>query len=318
MRSLLHNICARACKRFEPNSNETGHRIMTLNIDVVRNWDFPVLRQTYTEKDAILYALSLSCGMETRHPGDLSFVYEKGLQSIPTLVNNLCHPGFWIADARTGIDSSRAVHAHHQVDFHSAVPASGTVRAQTKILDVIDRGEGKGAMLVFGREIYDDSTDALIATIRHSTLCRADGGFSNKPAAPAVASRTGSPREPERAPDHVVDYVATPQAALIYRLGADPNPLHVDPAVARAAGFDRPIMHGLCTFGMVARGTIESLCGGVASKLAGIELRFLAPMFPGERLRIAWTVSGGSATYQVRIPDRDSVLIASGAVTGTW
>lgn len=290
---------------------------MSLNLDIVRNWDFPVIRQTYTAKDTILYALSLSCGMDYGRPGDLSFVYEKGLQAIPTLVNNLCHPGFWIADARTGIDSSRAVHAHHQVDFHSILPVAGGVRAQTKILDVVDRGEGKGAMLVFGREIYDETTDALIATIRHSTLCRADGGFSNKPA-PATPAKSAPAREPDRAPDLVVEYLATPQAALIYRLGADPNPLHVDPAVARAAGFDRPIMHGLCTFGMVARGAIESLCGGVAARLGSIELRFLAPMFPGERLRIEWTVSGASARYQIRIPDRDSVLIASGSVTGTW
>ncbi len=291
---------------------------MTLNLDVVKNWDFPVIRQTYTEKDTILYALSLSCGMEADHPDDLSFVYEKGLQAIPTLVNNLCHPGFWIADPSTGIDSSRAVHAHHRVDFHSVVPVAGTVRAQTKILEVIDRGAGKGAMLVFGREIYDESTDALIATIRHSTLCRADGGFSNNLDAGRAAAKSGSAHEPDRAPDHVVEYVATPQAALIYRLGADPNPLHADPAVARAAGFDRPIMHGLCTFGMVARGAIESLCGGGAARLGGVELRFLAPMFPGERLRMEWTVSGGSARYQARIPDRKSVLIASGSVTGTW
>ena len=291
---------------------------MTLNLDAVKNWDFPVIRQTYTEKDTILYALSLSCGMETSHSGDLSFVYEKGLQAIPTLVNNLCHPGFWIADARTGIDFSRAVHAHHQVSFHCVVPTAGTVRAQTKILDVIDRGVDKGAMLVFGRELYDENTGTLIATIRHSTLCRTDGGFSNNPDAVRVAAKSASVHEPERAPDHFVDYVATPQAALIYRLGADPNPLHVDPAVASAAGFDRPIMHGLCTFGMVARGAIESLCGGVASKLGSVELRFLAPMFPGERLRIAWTVSSGSARYQARIPDRNSVLIASGSVTGMW
>jgi acyl dehydratase len=291
---------------------------MTLNLDVVKNWDFPVMHHTYTEKDAILYALSLSCGMETGRPNDLSFIYEKGLQAIPTLVNNLCHPGFWITDARTGIDSSRAVHAHHQVNFHSMVPVAGTVRAQTKILDVVDRGVDKGAMLIFGREIYDESTDTLIATIRHSTLCRADGGFSHHPAVLGAAAKSDSAREPDRAPDHVVDYVSTPQAALMYRLGADPNPLHVDPAVARAAGFDRPIMHGLCTFGMVARGAIESLCGGLASRLASVELRFLAPIFPGERLRIEWTVAGASARYRVSIPDRNSVLIASGSVSGKW
>lgn len=291
---------------------------MTLNVDVVKNWAFPVLRQKYTAKDTILYALSLSCGMQGDHPGDLSFVYEKNLQAIPTLVNNLCHPGFWISDPLTGIDSSRAVHAHHRVDFHSLVPAAGSVRAQTKILDIIDRGSGKGAMLVFGREIYDDSTNILIATIRHSTLCRADGGFSNNPDAGRADAKSVSEQQPDRAPDHVVEYVASPQAALIYRLGADPNPLHIDPAVAKAAGFDRPIMHGLCTFGMVARGAIEFLCGGMASNLRSVEIRFLAPMFPGERLRIEWTVAAASARYQVRIPDRNSVLIASGSVSGSW
>jgi acyl dehydratase len=306
----------KAGKIFELNSNKTSHCTMTLNLDAIKNWDFPVIRQTYTENHTILYALSLSCGMEADRPNDLSFVYEKGLQAIPTLVNNLCHPGFWIADARTGIDASRAVHAHHQVEFHSMVPVAGSVRAQTKIHEVVDRGVDKGAMLVYGREIYDESTDTLIATIRHSTLCRADGGFSHNPDAGRAPSKSGFAHEPERTPDYVVDYVATPQAALIYRLGADPNPLHVDPAVARAAGFDRPILHGLCIFGMVARGAIESLCGGVASRLKTVELRFLAPMFPGEKIQLAWTVSGSSALYQVRIPDRQSVLIASGTVTG--
>ena len=116
----------------------------------------------------------------------------------------------------------------------------------------------------------------------------------------------------------MVEYVATPQAALLYRLGADPNPLHIDPTVARAAGFDRPIVHGLCTFGTVARGAIEFLCCGMASNLRSVEICFLAPMFPGERLRIEWKVAAASARYQVRIPDRNSVLIASGSVSSSW
>jgi len=252
---------------------------MAIRTDIVKSWPFDIQRQIYTEKDTILYALSLGYGSQPEDAHQLEYVYEKGLRAAPAMVTTLCHPGFWISDPRTGIDASKAVHAEHQVVFHAPLPPRGCVRGLTRVLDLIDRGEGKGAMLILGRDIHDDATGALIASITQHTLLRADGGFSG---APTPKASRATPLAGRAEADCRIDIASLPQAALIYRLSADPNPLHVDPEAARAAGFDRPILHGLCTYGIVARAIIASICNHDAGALQRLQMRFLAPIYPGE------------------------------------
>lgn len=290
---------------------------MAIDVEAVRRWPFPQVRQTYTAKDAILYSLALGYGSNPVDPGELSFVYEQGLQASPAMATALCHAGFWISDPRTGIDASQSVHAEHNVVFHSPLPPAGTLVAQTRVLDVFDRGPGKGAMLVFARDLRDEATGQCLASIEHRTLCRADGGFSaaapalqgQKPAALFTAPDTSRPA------DHSLDIASLPQAALIYRLSADPNPLHADPVVARQAGFARPILHGLCTYGLVSRAILEACCAQRAAALRGLAVRFSAPVFPGETLRVQIWRAGNEVTFHCTVPARDSLPVASGIAT---
>ncbi|RYX90193.1 MAG: 3-alpha,7-alpha,12-alpha-trihydroxy-5-beta-cholest-24-enoyl-CoA hydratase [Comamonadaceae bacterium] len=292
---------------------------MAIDVEAVRHWPFTEVRQAYTEKDSILYALALGYGSDPVDEGQLSFVYERNLQASPAMATALCHPGFWISEPRTGIDASRSVHAEHNVVFHKPLPASGTLVATTRVLDVFDRGDGKGAMLVFARDLRDASSGECIASIEHRTLCRADGGFSG--AAPYLQGlKPGvlfSPVDISRAPNHAIEITSLPQAALIYRLSADPNPLHADPDVANRAGFPRPILHGLCTYGLVCRAVLETCCEQRADRLRSLAMRFIAPVYPGEVLRVEiWAGEDiGNVGFNCVIPGRDRLLVATGSAT---
>ena len=159
-------------------------------------------------------------------------------------------------------------------------------------------------MLVFERDIYDDDSGALLASIEHRTVCRGDGGFAHAPA--ARSGRSASPSampDLERPPDEIVDIVSLPQAALIYRLSADLNPLHADPEVARAAGFLRPILHGLCTYGIAARAIIGLRGGKDPNALKSLGMRFLAPVYPGELIRTEIWKQGDSQHFRCLLPD---------------
>ena len=187
------------------------------------------------------------------------------------------------------------------------------------VVDVIDRGVGKGAMIVSERLIMDDESNQLVARIVQHTLCRGDGGFSG--VEPAPRSETLRAKVAGEAPaDWVVDLPTLPQAALLYRLFADLNPLHADPVVAHQAGFDRPILHGLCTYGVVCRAVIQACMGGDASRMRSLAGKFTAPVMPGDNLRIEiWkdtqnpAQTAGQQNLKIRcsVPERQSVVFSN-------
>jgi acyl dehydratase len=292
---------------------------MAIDVAALKAWEFPILRQRWTDKDSILYALALGYGSDPEDPAQLAFVYEKALQAVPTMATTLCHPGFWISDPRTGIDATRAVHVEHHVKFHRPLPPQGSARAQTRVVDVLDRGDGRGAMLVFERTLVDEASGETIASIEHHTLCRADGGFSG--ALAERPARTPAPAAPDRPPDHVVEIASLPQAALIYRLSADSNPLHADPEVARAAGFARPLLHGLCTYGIACRAVVQACAANDAARLRSLAVRFSAPVYPGETLRTELWNDGvdalGTQALRLRclVIERNALVITNGHAT---
>jgi acyl dehydratase len=288
---------------------------MPIDVEALMNWPFPVQRQTYTEKDTILYALALGYGAQPTDASQLEFVYECDLQAVPTMAATLCHPGFWISDPRTGIDASKVVHGEQHMVFHAPLPVRGTVRGQTRVVDVVDKGKDKGALLTSARQLYDDTSDTLLASIEQRTLCRADGGFSGAGAAAPKAAAAVKPAAAVPAPDHVVDIQTLPQAALLYRLSSDPNPLHVDPAVAQAAGFERPILHGMCTYGIAARAVLTACCDNRGSELVSLTARFSAPVFPGEMIRTEIWDDGVVVRFRCTVPGRGIAVITNGTAT---
>ena len=267
----------------------------------------PEAEHTYTDKDTMLYALGVGLGHDPMNRDELAFVYEKNFKPLPTLAAVLGYPGFWIRELDTGIDWVRLVNGEQGVTLHRPLAPRGTVIGRTRILEVVDKGTGKGALVYTERKVTDKASGELIATVTQTTFCRADGGFGGPPRETPPLHKI-----PERDPDLVCDLATRPEAALIYRLSADRNPLHVDPDVAKAAGFPRPILHGLGTFGVVGHALLKSVCGYDPARLASIAGRFSAPVFPGETIRTEMWRDGAVVSFRALVPERNVVAMNNG------
>lgn len=267
----------------------------------------PDTEQSYSEKDVILYALGVGLGRDPLDARQLAFVYEKNLKVLPTFPVVLGFEPFLLRDHDTGVNYEMTVHGEEHLVLHRPLARSGTIVARHRIHDVIDKGAGKGALLLVERALSDRSTGEAIATIRQTVFCRADGGFSGhvRPSSPAHPL-------PERAPDHVCDLPTRPEMALIYRLSADINPLHADPEVAKAAGFPRPILQGLGTFGVAGHAILRTVCDYEPARVRSIAGRFSAPVFPGETIRTEMWRDGDVVSFRSRAVERDVIAINNG------
>ncbi len=267
----------------------------------------PDVEQSYGPKDCMLYALGLGLGQDPLNADELAFVYEKNLKVLPTYALVQGYSAYWLRQPDLGITWSHVVHGEQGLLLHEPVAPQGNVIGRTRILDVVDKGEGKGALVYSERAISDKASGRLLATLTQTTFCRADGGFG------------GSKREtppphalPERAPDIICDLPTRPEMALIYRLSGDVNPLHADPEFAKAAGFPRPILHGLATFGVAGHALLKAICGYDPARLTAISGRFSAPVFPGETIRTEFWHDGGVVSFRARVMERDAVVIDNG------
>lgn len=266
-----------------------------------------VMHHRYARRDTMLYALGVGAG-QSPDRDDLPFVYEENLQALPTMAVVLAYPGFWQKEPQYGIDWKKVLHAEQSVVFHALLPAEGEVRGELTIDDIIDKGAEKGALLYSTRRIFDTATDALLASVKQVSFLRGDGGHGG-------SSTTQPPPHvpPSTAPDIELDLLTRPEQALIYRLSGDYNPLHADPAVAREAGLPAPILHGLCTYGIVGRALLAALCDDEPMRLHRIDCRFTAPVFPGERLELSiWRRDAGRASFQVRVAERKALVLDNG------
>jgi acyl dehydratase len=272
---------------------------------------FPEITHSYSWRDSALYALGLGVGSDPVDPRELQFVFEKDLKALPTMPVVLGHPGFWISDPDTGIDFSNVVHGEQSLTIHFPLSAEGTVVARNSIEEIIDRGEGRGALLRVRRDLYDQATGKLQSTQVMSMFCRGDGGFGG----PTAGKPQVDIRIPERTPDRSLTRTISSQAALLYRLSADLNPLHADPAAAGRAGFERPILHGLATFGIAGFALLTGCAGGDAAALRDIACRFMAPVFPGETLRTDIWEEGGHALFRSTVIERDKLVLDKGRAT---
>jgi acyl dehydratase len=267
----------------------------------------PDTERHYTAKDVMLYALGVGLGHDPLDERELAFVYEKNLKVLPTFPVVLGFEPFLLRDHQTGANFEMTVHGEEHLVLHRPLKPSGTVVARHRILDVIDKGSGKGALLLMERSISDNTTGELLATIRQTVFCRGDGGFSGgtRPSPPVHLL-------PDRAPDLICDLRTRPEMALIYRLSADINPLHADPEVARAAGFPQPILQGLGTFGVAGHAILRSVCDYDPARLRSIAGRFSAPVFPGDTIRTEIWRDGDIVSFRARVMEREAVAINNG------
>jgi len=280
---------------------------MAIVYDKLMALKIPDAEHTYSVKDTMLYALGVGVGQDPTDRAQLDFVYEKNLKALPTFACLLGYPGFWVRDLDTGIDWVKIVNGEQSFKLEGPVKPSGTVVGKTRIVEVIDKGAGKGAVVYTERKITDKASGQLVATVWQTTFCRAEGGFGGPPRESPPTHKT-----PERAPDLVCDLETRPEMALLYRLSADLNPLHADLDVAAAAGYPRPILHGLGTFGVVGHALLKTVCNYDATKMVAMGGRFSSPVFPGETIRTEMWRDGNVISFRALVPARNIVAMSNG------
>jgi acyl dehydratase len=274
--------------------------------------DMPVQRaeQNYTRRDTILYALALGAGRpDAGAEPALRFTYEKELQALPTMAVVLAQPRLWVTDPEWGIDYTRLLHGEQYLAVHRPLPPEGTVRSEESVEEIYDKGPGSAAVMYLRRQLRDAAGELLVE-MRAGAFIRGHGGFGG-------GKRGGGPSLPilpsVGRPDRVADVPTAPDQALLYRLCGDVNPLHVDPQAAKAAGFVRPILHGLCSYGVAGRALIGLYCDHDAARTRALDVRFSSPVYPGETLRVeAWNTSERSAVFRCVVVERDVVAIDNG------
>lgn len=268
---------------------------------------FAPQRIAYGHKDTILYALSVGAAADPLDPNQLRLVYEKDLRALPTMAAVLAHPGAWIANPDFEVDYLKLLHGEQNLTLHRPLPPSGEFEATYRVPAVVDKGAGKGALVYFEKQLRDAATGELFCTVLSSLFLRADGGCGSFGAPPLVLPAAALTRA------DFADEVRTPlNAALLYRLNGDLNPIHVDPAAAQKAGFDRPILHGLCTYGVVGYLLTRAVCGHDPARLRSLGARFTSPVYPGETIRIQGCRSADEIRFEALVPERSHVVLSHG------
>lgn len=262
--------------------------------------------------DVLLYHLALGAGSSPTDPNELRYTYEKNLRVLPTFATVAPNLRVFDPPAVTfpgvKIDLAKVVHGKQSVTLHRPIPTEGKAVARSRIADVLDKG--KAAVIVQETEVTDTHGEPLWTT-RSSIFAQGEGGFGGE--------RGASDRVqlPEREPDAVIDSPILPQQALLYRLCGDRNPLHVDPEFAASAGFDTPILHGLCTYGVVAKAVTDRLLDADVTRVRSFSAQFAGIVLPGETLRTRVWNEQGRLLVTTTSPDRDETPVLSNAVLET-
>jgi acyl dehydratase len=254
----------------------------------------------------MLYALGL--GVSIDDPLDLNelkYVYERDLLALPTFAVTLAAGAMRFADPSFGINYRLLLHAEQSLVMHKTLPTEGSVISYTKIDDIYDKGAAKGAIMYLTRTLHDEASGDLLVTLSTVTFLRGDGGFGGK----SEGAPKPRPVPNDRPPDIAATLPTFLNQPLIYRLSGDYNPLHSDPEVARSAGFERPILHGLCAYGMVGRALLKLLGQDDPNRFKRLDVRFTSPVYSGEPLQVqVWRLAEGDVAFRLVATDRQTVV----------
>ncbi len=265
--------------------------------------------RSWTSRDSLLYAVGVGAGL-----GDplreLEFTTEnsEGItqKALPTYAVLLAQAS--IGQSYGDFDRALLVHAEQSFELHQPLPAAGTVRTTATVTGMYDKGSG--ALVVTENVAVDAATGEPLVTSRGSAFIRGEGGFGGD------RGPSDSWAKPDRDPDHRVTYETRPEQALVYRLSGDRNPLHADPKFAARGGFDRPILHGLCTYGVTGRALLHAVCGSDPARFLGMSGRFSRPVFPGDSLVVSIWLEAGEALFQTAT-ENGAVVIDRGRMRYT-
>lgn len=265
---------------------------------------------SWTASDVLLYHLALGAGADPVDPGELRYASEPGLQVLPTFgvvaptVRETAAPRVSLPGVE--IDLAAVLHGSQEITVHGPIPPAGEAVARGRIADVQDKGTA--AVIVQETAVVDGAGTPLWTT-RSSIFARGEGGFGGH------RGSTERVPTPDREPDAVLLTPTLPQQALWYQLCGDRNPLHVDPGFAARAGFDRPILHGLCTYGMVCKAVVDGMLGGDPTAVRSFSARFAGTVLPGQTLRTRVWDTGDRLVLATAVDGSDAPVLADAALT---
>lgn len=264
-------------------------------------------KASWTRDDVILYHLAVGAGVPPTAPGELEYAYERNLKVLPSygVIPSFRSLGGLASVPGLSFNPALLLHGEQDLEIHRPIPVEATVTTSGKIAAIYDKG--KAAVIVLETVSRLDSGDPLF-TNRFSIFLRGEGGFGGDP-----GPKAGN-QPPARDPDQIVESPTLPQQALLYRLCGDKNPLHADPDFAKLGGFDRPILHGLCSFGIVCKAVVDHALKGDVGKVARYQVRFAGVVFPGETIVTSLWREGSSILVSAQTRERSSPVLSNASL----
>ena len=277
---------------------------MTINYDEIMDLTSEDVEISYSDKDSILYSLGIGLGNDPMNLNELKYVYENSQSVLPSMATNFQYHSPLLL--KTNINFIMVVHGEQRLSMTNALPVSGDFIANAKVIGCYDKGPARGAIIEVETSVKNKKNNEEICKLVSTTFARGDGGF-------------GGPDSPKREilipdgePDYVSEVSTKPDQALIFRLSGDYNPLHSDPNFAKAAGFEKPILHGMCTYGIACRSLVNEICENDASKLKRFDCRFSSPVYPGETIITEMWKKDKMIYFNSKVKERDKLVLKNG------
>ena len=277
---------------------------MTINYDEIMNLTSENVEISYSDKDSILYSLGIGLGNDPMNLNELKYVYENSQSVLPSMATNFQYHSPLLL--KTNINFIMVVHGEQRLSITNALPVSGDFIANARVIGCYDKGPARGAIIEVETTVMNKKNKEEICKLVSTTFARGDGGFGGP----------DSPKKkifiPDGEPDYVCEVSTKPDQALIFRLSGDYNPLHSDPNFAKAAGFEKPILHGMCTYGIACRSLVDEICENDATKLKRFDCRFSSPVYPGETIITEMWKKDKMIYFNSKVKERDKLVIKNG------
>ena len=281
---------------------------MPIDRDKAMAYEFPEGTGSYTNDEVILYHLGVGAGVPATDAGELEYTYEKDLKVLPSFVTTVFLSGGGSMMSVPGLEFNpmMLLHGEQDIEIHRPLPPEAKMKGRTRIADIFDKG--KAALTILENSVSTEDGEPLFTT-RMGLFMRGEGGFGGESGPPAAN------QAPDREPDAVFESETLPQQALLYRLNGDKNPLHCDPEFAAMGGFDVPIIHGLCSYGITCKAVVDGMLDGDPTRMARYQARFKGVAWPGETYQVRCWKEDGKILVEAWSKERNEAIITNAAVT---
>ena len=281
---------------------------MPIDVEGALGSSLPSRQFSWDEDRVILYHLGLGAGAPPTDPLELSYTYEGNLSVLPSFGTVAAYSSMATLSMARGVDINWALllHGEQDLEIHRPIPRSGEVTSQPRIAHIYDKG--RAALIVVEITSTDNRSGEVLFVNRSSLFVRGEGGWGGD------SGPKASNHAPARVPDHVVRSATLPQQALLYRLSGDKNPLHADPAFAALGGFDSPILHGLCTYGVVCKAAVDTVLEGDPERAARYQARFTGVVFPGETVVTRMWEEDDKVLLEAEVEERNATVLSNAAL----